>query len=62
MSSTKIANPERADEENPEWTRADMANARPAVEVLAKYIGAKATDELVRRGRGGPLKEERKVN
>lgn len=58
----KTPDPERIDDDNPEWTREDMAKARPAAEVLPKYIGQKATDELLRRGRGRPPKEERKVN
>ncbi len=62
MRNTKRPNPERPDEENPEWTREDMAKARPAAEVLPKFIGRKATQELLRRGRGRPQKEDRKVN
>ena len=62
MSNTKKPNLERLDADNPEWTKADMAKARPATEVLAKHIGQKATDELVRRGRGRPSKDDRKVN
>ncbi|MGH9785956.1 MAG: BrnA antitoxin family protein [Terriglobia bacterium] len=62
MSSTKRPNPERPDEENPEWTRGDMAKARPAAEVLPKFIGRKATQELLRRGRGRPKKKDRKIN
>lgn len=58
----KKPDPELIDEENPEWTAEDMKRARPAAEVLPKYIGQKATDELLDRGRGRPPKEERKVN
>jgi len=39
-----------------------MAKARPAAEVLPGLIGAKATEELFRRGRGRPPKATRKVN
>jgi uncharacterized protein (DUF4415 family) len=39
-----------------------MAKARPASEVLPGLIGAKATEELFRRGRGRPPKPNRKVN
>jgi uncharacterized protein (DUF4415 family) len=39
-----------------------MAKARPAAEVLPGLIGAKATKELLRRGKGRPPKEDRKVN
>ena len=52
----------RPDTENPEWTAKDFAKARPASEVLAKYIGAAAAQELVSRGRGRPRQETRKVN
>jgi uncharacterized protein (DUF4415 family) len=46
-----------ADEENPEWTEADFARARPA----SKVLGTKAGAALV-RGRGRPAKapDERK--
>ena len=62
MSNTKPFDPERSDKDNPEWTRADLAKARPASEVLPGLIGVKATDELLRRGKGRPPKEHRKVN
>jgi uncharacterized protein (DUF4415 family) len=52
----------RPDEENPEWTEEDFARARPISEVLPKFIGQAATDELLRRGRGRPAKPNRKVN
>ena len=54
--------PLRHDSANPEWTRKDMARARPAAEVLPGLVGAKATEELFRRGRGRPPLETRKVN
>lgn len=52
----------RPDDDNPEWTAADFAKARPASEVLPQFIGQKATDELMRRGRGRPAKPDRKIN
>ncbi|HTT76547.1 MAG TPA: BrnA antitoxin family protein [Candidatus Binataceae bacterium] len=52
----------RPDEENPEWTKEDFARARPAAEVLLKFIGEKATQELMRRSRGRPPKADKKVN
>jgi len=52
----------RPDEDNPEWTSDDFARARPASELLPRYIGRQATDELIRRGRGRPTKPDRKVN
>jgi len=51
----------RLDEDNPEWTRDDFRRARPALDVIADIAGAAATDTL-RRGRGRPPKEDRKVN
>jgi uncharacterized protein (DUF4415 family) len=62
MSNVRKTNPHRPDAGNPEWTRKDMAKARPAAEVLPGLIGAKATEELLRRGKGRPPKEDRKVN
>ena len=50
------------DEDNPEWTKEDFARARPAAEVLPKFIGEKATQELMRRSRGRPPKVDKKVN
>ena len=61
MSNTKPFNPERPDKDNPEWTPADMKRARPASEVLPGFIGATATEELLRR-KCRPPKEHRKVN
>ena len=62
MSNTRKSSPSRPNADNPEWTREDMAKARPAAEVLPRLIGAKATEELFRRGRGRPPKAARKVN
>lgn len=52
----------RPDDDNPEWTAEDFAQARPAAEMLPPFIGEKATQELVRRGRGRPPKADKKVN
>jgi uncharacterized protein (DUF4415 family) len=52
----------RPDEDNPEWTKDDFAKARPAAEMLPEFIGEKATQTLMRRGRGRPPKANRKVN
>ena len=46
---------ERADDDNPEWTRAMMRKARSAAEVLPSVIGEPATAELMSRGRGRPV-------
>ena len=62
MKSTRKPNPSGPDADNPEWTRKDMASARAAAEVLSGLIGAKAAEELVRRGRGRRPKATRKVN
>src|SRR5438874_10625488 len=61
MSNTSNG-PERPDEDNPRWTAEDIARARPASEVLRAHIGEKATQELLRRGKGRPPKDARKVN
>ena len=52
----------RPDDDNPEWTMEDFAAARPATEVLSEYIGEKATQTLIRRGRGRPQKPDKKIN
>ena len=51
----------RPDEENPEWTLEDFRRARPALEVIAEEFGPEAA-EMPRRGRGRPMKPDRKVN
>ncbi len=62
MSNIQKLSATRPDVDNPEWTPEDMAKARPAADVLPGLIGAKAADELLRRGKGRPPKEDRKVN
>jgi uncharacterized protein (DUF4415 family) len=49
-------NPELIDDENPEWTDADFARARPAPEVLREQFGAEAVAHLLRPRRGRPPK------
>jgi uncharacterized protein (DUF4415 family) len=49
------------DKDNPEWTAAEMKRARPALDVVNEVFGKRASVEL-RRGRGRPPKEDRKVN
>jgi uncharacterized protein (DUF4415 family) len=45
-------NPEQLDDENPEWTAADFAKARPASEVLPQLFGSKAAADMLKpRGR-----------
>lgn len=62
MSTTKQPNLDLPDEDNPEWTREDLAKARPAVDVLPALIGEDAAQGLLHPGRGRPPKETRKVN
>jgi len=50
----------RPDEENPEWTAEDMRRARPGLEVIAEVFGSETAEEL-RRGRGRPPKQDKKV-
>ena len=52
----------RSDDDNPEWMAEDFAKAQPAAEVMPELIGEKATQELMRRGRGRPRKTDKKVN
>ena len=51
----------RPDEDNPEWTAAAVKKARPALDVVSEVFGPHVADEL-RRGRGRPVKADRKVN
>lgn len=49
---SKKPNPERLDDENPEWTAEDVAKARPASEVLPQLFGEKVAKEMLKpRGR-----------
>ncbi len=50
----------RPDDENPEWTREQIWQARPALEVIAEKFGREAAHALGRGGR--PVKPNRKVN
>jgi uncharacterized protein (DUF4415 family) len=52
----------RPDEENPELTADAFAQAKPAAEILPQFIGKKATQELLSRGRGRPVKADKKVS
>jgi len=51
----------KPDKDNPEWTAAEIKKARPALDVLGEVFGKHASEQL-RRGRGRPPKEDRKVN
>jgi uncharacterized protein (DUF4415 family) len=59
MTAKQASHP---DDDNPEWTKEDFAQARPAADVLPGFIGEKAARELTRRSRGRPVKPDRKVN
>ena len=48
--------PELIDEDNPEWTKADFARARPAATVLREQFGAEAVAHLLKPKRGRPPK------
>lgn len=50
------------DEDNPEWTRAEIRTARPALEVMAELFGEAAAERVRQRGRGRPAKADKKVN
>ena len=50
----------RPDDDNPEWTREQIRDARPALEVIAGVFGPEAARTLRRGGR--PAKADRKVN
>ena len=62
MATKRNDRASRPDADNPEWTEEDFARARPASEVLPRFIGQAATDELLRRGMGRPAKPDRRVN
>ena len=53
-------NPQLIDDENPEWSDADFARARPAAQVLREQFGVEAVAHLLRPRRGRPLKSARK--
>src|ERR1700678_3428238 len=61
MAKRKDDQASRPDEENPEWTRQEMRDARPVLDVIAEVFGPDAAAAL-RRGRGRPAKPDRKVN
>jgi uncharacterized protein (DUF4415 family) len=52
-------NPERLDDENPEWTAQDFAEARPASAVLPQLFGPKIAQQML-KPRGRPRAEHPK--
>jgi len=61
MKRKRVDPASQPDQDNPEWTAAEIRRARPALEVVGEVFGKEARAEL-RRGRGRPPKESRKVN
>lgn len=59
MSKRNIQ-PDTPDTDNPEWSAADMAQARPARELLPGLFGAARTEALL-TSRGRPKAEVTKV-
>ena len=49
----KRVNPELIDDDNPEWTAEDFANARPASEVLSELFGTEIAAEMLRPKKPG---------
>jgi uncharacterized protein (DUF4415 family) len=56
---SKKSNPERTDDDNPEWTAADFANARPAGEVLPQLFSTGTAQQML-KPRGRPRAEHPK--
>ncbi len=56
----KHAGAEPADD-NPEWSADDLRAARPALAMVAEIFGPDAAETL-KRGRGRPPKDDRKIN
>ncbi|MFM9912836.1 MAG: BrnA antitoxin family protein [Methylophilaceae bacterium] len=53
---------EAVDTENPEWTKADFAKARPAAEVLPNLFSAATSAEMLKPRRGRPLSDKPKAH
>lgn len=49
------------DEDNPGWTPHEIRHARPALAAIAEVFGPAAA-EIPRRGRGRPVKADKKIN
>lgn len=52
--------PKMVDDENPEWTEEDFANARPATEVLTEIFPKEVAAAML-KSRGRPRKEVTKA-
>jgi uncharacterized protein (DUF4415 family) len=57
---SKKSDPERIDSENPEWSAADFASARPASEGLPSLFGAEQAAAMLKPRRGRPPATVRK--
>lgn len=60
MRSGKVDPASRQDDDNPEWTPDELRRARPALDLIAQKFGAAVAEEL-RRARGRPPKQDKKV-
>ena len=57
----KRPNPEKTSRDNPEWTTAMLAKARPAREVLPKIFGARTAAAML-KPRGRPKTDNARVS
>jgi uncharacterized protein (DUF4415 family) len=57
---SKKPDPERIDSENPEWSAAEFASARPASEWLPSLFGAEQAAAMLKPRRGRPPATVRK--
>ena len=53
--ATVKPNPDKIDEENPEWTAEDFKKARPASEVLPEIFSKDVADKMLNKKPGRPL-------
>lgn len=61
MAKKDVSAAARPDDESPEWTRNEISDARPALDLIAEVFGADAA-ESIKRGRGRPPKANKKIN
>jgi uncharacterized protein (DUF4415 family) len=61
MVKKEVSPVPRPDDENPEWTRNEIRDARPALDVISEVFGVHAADSI-KRGRGRPPKSDKKIN
>jgi uncharacterized protein (DUF4415 family) len=61
MAKKEVTPAARFDDENPEWTRTEIRDARPALDVVSEVFGVHAADSI-KRGRGRPPKSDKKIN